>query len=178
MKRNKTPLALLILALLMVMLVSCSPKEAAPPDTAMNTASQKLVQKDQGPAQLPVRFQSPAYYTLDEQASDLLGEDTEDYEIKVGANITSTQGPQPLWDILKRLVSLKGMNVGWASDVNQNALVDVDINATDNFFDAIDNMLRQVDYYHEVEGNTIIVKFKETRTYHLPLPKTKVEPWQ
>ena len=66
--------------------------------------------------------------------------------------ITSTRGPQPLWDIIKRLATLKNMNVSWASDVDKNVLVDVNINANDDFYSALDNMLRQVDYYHEMAG--------------------------
>lgn len=175
MKRNNSRLTLLLLAALMILLVSCVKKESQPPANDAKATSDSVVAeaKQQEPTQLPVRFQSPTYYAQDEQASDLLGEDTEDYEIKVGANITSTRGPQPLWDILKRLANLKGMSVSWASDVDQNVLVDVDISADDGFFDAIDNMLRQVDYFHEVKGNTIIVKYRETRRYHIAIPFMK-----
>ena len=115
------------------------------------------------PAQLPVRFQSPGYVTSKEGGDADLGENAEEYQIKVGATIRSTAGPQPLWDVLKRLANLKGMTISWASDVNQNALVDVDISADDHFFEAIDNLLRQVDYFHELKGKTIIVKYKETK---------------
>jgi general secretion pathway protein D/MSHA biogenesis protein MshL len=101
---------------------------------------------------------------IDEEASSTL---------KVGASIRSTRGPQPLWDILKRLAALKKMNVSWASDVDQNVLVDVDINASDDFYGSIDNLLRQVDYFHEMEGNTIVVKYKETRRFHVAMPFSK-----
>ena len=94
----------------------------------------------------------------------------EETSLKVGATIKSTRGPQPLWDILKRLVALKKMNVSWASDVDQNVLVDVDINANDDFYEAVDNLLRQVDYFHEVQGNTIIVNYKETRQFRIAMP--------
>lgn len=172
MKRNNSRLALILFALLAVMPVSCVNQETATPSNEAKTdplpapAPEKIAE----PTQLPVRFQNPSYFIQDEQATDDLGANPDDYQIKVGANITSTQGPQPLWDILKRLASLKDMNVSWASDVNQNALVDVDINADDNFFDAIDNLLRQLDYYHLIEGNTIVVNYKETKNYHIPLP--------
>jgi general secretion pathway protein D/MSHA biogenesis protein MshL len=62
------------------------------------------------------------------------------------------------------------MNVSWASDVDQNVLVDVDINAGDDFYESIDNLLRQVDYFHVMQGNTIIVKYKETRQFRIAMP--------
>jgi general secretion pathway protein D/MSHA biogenesis protein MshL len=74
---------------------------------------------------------------------------------------------------MKRLAALKEMNVSWASDVDQNVLVDVNISAQDDFFLAIDNLLRQVDYYHEAQGSTIIVKYKETRQFHIAMPFLK-----
>ncbi len=162
--------------LLLLLLCSCSAgtknsaRESVSPPPPVAAASGKS--KDEA-RQLPVRFQRPAYVTEDKMADPELKDVTGEYEIKVGANITSTRGPQPLWDILKRLANLKGMNVSWASDVNQNALVDVDINADDGFFTAIDNLLRQVDYYHEVMGKTIVVKYKETKRFHLALPFMK-----
>ncbi|GAB4340621.1 MAG: hypothetical protein Kow0089_14380 [Desulfobulbaceae bacterium] len=173
MKRNTTRLALTLIAFLSVMLVSCVNQETTTPSNEAKAPAPTAKKKETGPAQLPVRFQTPAYFTQDEQASAVLDEDTEDYQIKVGANITSTKGPQPLWDILKRVANLKGMSVSWASDVDQNVLVDVDISADDNFFEAIDNMLRQVDYFHEVQDNVIIVKYRETRNYNIPVPYMK-----
>ncbi len=65
------------------------------------------------------------------------------------------------------------MTVSWASDVDKNVLVDVNIGADDDFYLAIDNLLRQVDYYHEREGSTIVVRYKETRQFHLAMPFTK-----
>jgi general secretion pathway protein D/MSHA biogenesis protein MshL len=65
------------------------------------------------------------------------------------------------------------MNVSWASDVDKNVLVDVDINANDDFYGALDNMLRQVDYFHEMNDNTIVIKFKETRQFQIAMPFTK-----
>jgi general secretion pathway protein D/MSHA biogenesis protein MshL len=125
------------------------------------------------PAQLPARYQSPGYLVAREDSEADLGEEAEEYQIKVGATIRSTGGPQPLWDVLKRLAGLKGMTVSWASDVNQNALVDVDISSEDDFFAAIDNLLRQVDYFHEVKGKTIIVRYRETRVYQVGVPAMK-----
>jgi general secretion pathway protein D/MSHA biogenesis protein MshL len=71
---------------------------------------------------------------------------------------------------MKGLASLHNMNVSWASDVDQYVYIDVDISANDDFFVALENMLRQVDYFYELKGNTIIVKFKETRKFHVALP--------
>jgi general secretion pathway protein D/MSHA biogenesis protein MshL len=65
------------------------------------------------------------------------------------------------------------MNVSWSSDVDKNVLVDVDINANDDFYEALDNMLRQVDYFHEMVGNTIVIKYKETRQFQIAMPFTK-----
>jgi MSHA type pilus biogenesis protein MshL len=123
------------------------------------------------PSVLPVRYQT-ASYLVDEDAQENIAV-AEESKLKVGARITSTKGPQPLWDILKRLAALKGMNVSWASDVDQNVLVDVDINANDDFYEAVENMLRQVDYFHEMQGSTIIVKYKETRRFQIAMPFTK-----
>jgi MSHA type pilus biogenesis protein MshL len=175
MKRNNTRLALALLAVIMMLTMSCAKKENTPPvdGAGADPGAAAAEAKSTDPVQLPVRFQVPSYFAQDELATDMLEEDTEDYEIKVGANITSTKGPQPLWDILKRLANLRGMNVSWSSDVDQNVLVDVDISADDSFFGAIDNMLRQVDYFHEVKGNTIVVKYRETRKYHVAIPYMK-----
>ncbi|MDH5299278.1 MAG: pilus (MSHA type) biogenesis protein MshL, partial [Desulfobulbaceae bacterium] len=64
----------------------------------------------------------------------------------------------------------KSMNISWASDVDASTLVDVDIRAEDDFFQALDHLLRQKDYFHEVQGNTIVVKYKETRKFHVAMP--------
>ena len=178
MKFTKSQLALNFLVLLMFMLVSCVNKDTNKQPTNDAQASPDPViaeEKQPEPVQLPVRFQQPGYFTQDEQASDVLDEDAEDYEMKVGANISSTKGPQPLWDILKRVANLKGMSVSWASDVDQNVLVDVDISANDGFFEAIDNMLRQVDYFHEVKGESIVVRYRETKQFHISIPYMKGE---
>jgi general secretion pathway protein D/MSHA biogenesis protein MshL len=123
------------------------------------------------PASLPVRYQTASYVVDRDEAEEI--SIAEESTLKVGARITSTRGPQPLWDIVKRLASLKGMNVSWASDVDRNVLVDVDINANDDFYEALDNMLRQVDYFHEMSNNTIVIKFKETKQFQIAMPFTK-----
>lgn len=180
MKRNNSLRALCILVFLLIFLASCAKQESVAPDAAKAPTEEVLAEAKQPPApepgataQLPVRYQTASYFTQDEKASDMLGEDAEDYVLKVGANISSTKGPQPLWDILKRLANLKGMTVSWASDVDQNVLVDVNISAEDNFYDAIDNLLRQVDYFHELKDNAIIVKYRETKKFNIAIPNMK-----
>jgi general secretion pathway protein D/MSHA biogenesis protein MshL len=120
---------------------------------------------------LPVRFQKPSYLIKDIGISDDAAEsEDEALTLKVGADITTTEGAVPLRDIMKQLASLHNMNVSWASDVDQYVYIDVDIRADDDFFNALDNMLRQVDYFYEMQDNTIIIKFKETRKFHVALP--------
>ena len=133
------------------------------------TATQSSTQ----PLQLPVRYQKPGFVVASADEDGAIDKAGEEFALKVGANITSTKGPQPLWDIVKRLANLKGMSVSWASDVDQTLLVDVNIKADDNFFDALDNLLRQVDYFHEVEGNTIVIHYRETKRFYISLPNMK-----
>lgn len=172
-----------VVGLLLLMLSGCATTapqkaEAAAANTVAVTGAPQEVAADiqlppAAPAAkdkaLPVRFQNPSYIVKDVS----LGDDSKGGDaiaITVGADITSSTGPVALRDIMKRIAGLKGMNVSWASDVEQQALVDVDIRADDDFFHAIDNLLRQLDYYHEVEGNTIVVKYKQTRKFHLAMP--------
>ncbi len=171
--------SLLTISLCILMLagsVGCSRKEAqtkpAPP-TAAETAVKEAAKAAENPKQLPVRYQQPAYIAATETADNALQQQDEHYAVKVGANISSTKGPQPLWDIMKRLANLRGMSVSWASDVDKDVLVDVNIRAEDDFFKAVDNLLRQVGYFHEVKDNTIIVRFKVTRQYHVSIPAMK-----
>lgn len=162
------------LLLLSLSLSSClrnAPPSESGMDSQVNTTPTAQAPKASMPTALPVKYQT-ASYVVEKTAKEDLATD-EESKIKVGARITSTRGPQPLWDIVKRLAALKRMNVSWASDVDKNVLVDVDINANDDFFEALDNMLRQVDYFHEVEGNTIVVKYKETRQFQIAMPFTK-----
>lgn len=165
------------LLLLLPLLASCLKEKqsadlAAPPESTTNVVEQNLTATSaQQQAALPVRYQSPSYVVDKKPEKDPTI--AEEARMKVEARISSTKGPQPLWDIMKRLAALKGMNVSWASDVDQNVLVDVNINANDDYFAAIDNLLRQVDYYHEVQGSTIVVKYKETRQFHIAMPFIK-----
>lgn len=123
--------------------------------------------------QLPVRFQKPAYMLGETSAQNIGPGNAEGITIPIGADISSNTGPVALRDIMKRLAALKGMNISWASDVDQMAVVDVDIRAEDDFFKSLDNILRQKDYFHEVQGNTIVVKYRETRKFHVAMPFVK-----
>ena len=127
-------------------------------------------QAEDMPTALPVRFQKPSYLIKDTGFGEEAAREDSELALKVGADISTTTGPVPLRDIMKSLGSLHNMNVSWASDVDQYVYIDVDIRANDDFFIAIDNMLRQVDYFYELKGNTIIVKFKETKKFHVALP--------
>lgn len=159
--------------LLILLLSSCGEKKEQADEQAMTepAAKETVAQKDEKPV-LPMQYQRPAYMIGDELQMPTEGE-ADDVAIRVGATIRSTAGPQPLWDIMKRLAAMKDMNVSWESDVDQDVLVDVDISANDDFFKAIDNLLRQVDYFHAIDGNTIVVKYKETRRYQIGMPFTK-----
>jgi len=174
----KNCLVALCLALLLSSITSCGAKKQAknqgnsePPPVAESMAAPTPSQ----PAQLPVRYQSPGFVAVNDTASDTLGEKSDEYQIKVGATIKSTGGLLPLENILNRLANLKGMTVSWASDVNQYAQVNVNISADDNFFNAIDNLLRQVDFFHEVKGKTIFVRNKDTKVYQVGVPSMKGE---
>ncbi len=166
--------------LLLTNVFACSPSAQAPMDRESAASQPEQVKASATPitsqkdseisSQLPVRFQSPSYSLNNEStAGDLLGTE-EEFTVKVGADISSTSGSVVLRDIMKKLAALKNMNVSWASDVDQYSYVDVDIRADDDFFKSIDNLLRQRDYFHEVHGNTIIVKYKETRKFHVAMP--------
>jgi len=166
--------------LLLTNVFACSPTAQAPMDRESATSQPEQVKAAVTPVaeqnesgistQLPVRYQNPSFTINKESSAENVLGGEEEFIVKVGADITSTTGPVVLRDIMKKLAALKGMNVSWASDVDQYSYVDVDIRADDDFFKAIDNLLRQRDYFHEVHGNTIVVKYKETRKYHVAMP--------
>ena len=122
--------------------------------------------------QLPLYYRSPSWSapTRRRDGSEITAEES---DLKVGVSIRSARGPQPLRAILKRLAALKGMNVSWASDVDRTTLVDVDISADDSFCVSVENLLRQAGYFHEISDNTIIVRYRETRSFHIAMPFTK-----
>ncbi|MCI5130957.1 MAG: hypothetical protein D3904_05395 [Candidatus Electrothrix sp. EH2] len=122
------------------------------------------------PSLLPQRFQRAGYVINDDETNAMLDSDASDeFQLKVGADIT-THEPITLREAMKALVRNKNMSLSWASDVNQDLLVDVDVTADDNFYEAIDNMLRQLDYFHEVKGSTLIIKYRETKQYQVAMP--------
>ncbi|MBM1000801.1 MAG: pilus (MSHA type) biogenesis protein MshL [Desulfofustis sp. PB-SRB1] len=174
MRRFRILLYSTIMVTLISLSLSCS-KNQPVPEVSESPAPQQTAQENNPPQPtssppivLPTAYQLPTYVVGNDFDEDLAI--TDEAVVRVGATIRSTRGPQPLWDIMRRLVALKEMNVSWASDVDQNVLVDVDINAADDFFNAIDNLLRQVDYFHEVQGNTIVIKYKETRQFKIAMP--------
>ena len=91
-------------------------------------------------------------------------------EMTVGANINTKNGKVALHKVIRSLADLKGMNVSWSSDVNQAALVSVNIKADTSFWDALNSVLRQVDYFYEYENDTIVVKYKDTQRFHVTSP--------
>lgn len=100
-----------------------------------------------------------------------------DFQIKeglpylpTGAQIFTNEGKVSLSKVMKELASLKGYSVSWADDVNQEQLVDVDIRPEDNYWDALNNILRQLDCFYTLREQTIVVKYKETKEYRLPIP--------
>lgn len=174
MKRLYLQAATLMLA--MTLVVSCSSsydqkKEAQSfldqqTAGAVSAESKMMDEVMVDSSQLPSRFQKPTFL-LSETGSFA---DNEEFSVPVGADISSNRGPVTLRDILKRLAVLKRMNVSWADDVDQMALVDVDIRAEDDFYLAIDNILRQLDYFYEIKGNSIVVKYRDSKTFHVAMP--------
>ncbi len=120
--------------------------------------------------QLPVRYQSPSYMLKGPSGAGGATTDS-DLAIPVGAKIAPTE-PKPLRLVMQELAKLKAMNISWANDVDKESLVYVTIMPEEDFFEAIDNVLRQLDYFHEMEGNTIVIKHKETKKFHIAMPFT------
>lgn len=165
----------LVCLLAVLLLAACQPvahhppaSEAAPAVAAHDTPSPATAS---GSPPLPVRYQTPSYSVAPLASGGMIAIDA---DVPVGADLTSA-APISLRDILKQLVVLKGMNISWANDIDQSALVDVDIRAEDGFFSSISNLLRQLDYYHEVEGNTIVVKYKKTSKFQIAMPFTSTK---
>jgi len=178
MKKNNRNLFVLFACAVICLLLNtaCAPAsktEAAPAPLAVQSASADNQGKPLEAGQLPVRFQNPSYMLGGKSAKDLGVGSSEGISIPIGADISSNTGPVPLRDIMKKLAALKGMNISWASDVDQMATVDVDIRAEDDFFKSLENVLRQKDYFHEVQGNTIVVNYRETRKFHVAMPFVK-----
>jgi len=162
--------------LLLLILSSCSSLQknstsqqdltANKPQTNPEISSSTI--KSDATNSLPVRFQTPSYTVGLESKEDLSRNDT--LQLKVGAKITSKGKPLVLRDILKKLAELKRMNISWASDVNQESLVDVDIKADDVFYLALENLLAQLSYFPEINGSTIFIRNKITKKYTIAMP--------
>ena len=173
--RVNFPLRFLCLIVSASCLLSCGgKKDISGTGTDAAGTAPPIVSSPPKPTQLPVRFQSPSYIAPNPSSGlGLTDQGNDEYQIKVGATIRSTGGPQPLWEVMKRLANLKGMTVSWASDVDQTVPVDVDIAASDNFYDAVSNLLRQADLFHEVTGKSIVVRNKATKVYQIGIPAMK-----
>ncbi|MBU2619879.1 MAG: type II and III secretion system protein [Proteobacteria bacterium] len=176
-KKTRNALALFVSAAISLLLISaCAPAaktEATQDPLEAKTSIAGKQSKTLESGQLPVRYQNPTYMLGETSTQNIGTVGAEGLTIPVGADISSNTGPVALRDIMKRLAALKGMNISWASDVDQMAMVDVDIRAEDDFFRSLENILRQKDYFHEVQGNTIVVKYRETRKFHVAMPFMK-----
>lgn len=152
--------------------LSCSsPTTATEKPTVTKTEEEKVTAQEVKSAALPVQYQKPAYQVGSSDKNEL---DTkaDDAVLRVGAKISSTK-KVPLREIMKPLASQKKLNISWASDVEQEALVDVDIKPDDDFYEAIENLLRQVDYFYEKQGTTLVIKYRDTKQFHIAMPFTK-----
>jgi len=167
--------SLLALFLVSFTFFACTPTNDSEKATAEaikpEAASAMPVTRDMTPPSLPVQYQKPAY-TIDSPGKDELNSQVDDAVLKVGARISSNK-KVALREIMKPLASQKRLNISWASDVNQDILVDVDIRADDDFYKAIDNILRQVDYFYELQGSTLIIKYRDTKQFQIAMPFTK-----
>jgi general secretion pathway protein D/MSHA biogenesis protein MshL len=124
------------------------------------------------PALLPSRFRQAGYLIneqTDSSSDGIASADLDRLQLKIGANI-ATREPITLREAMKALIRNKKMSLSWAPDVDQDLLVDIDVTANDNFYEALDNILRQLDYFHEVEGSTVVIKYRETKKYHIAMP--------
>ena len=134
---------------------------------AIDPLAEKPKEDPAAAAQLPVRYQSPSYKL---QSGAGAGADANaDLATPVGARIAPA-GAKPLRMVMQELAKLKSMNISWANDVDKEALVHVTIMAEEDFYEAMDNVLSQLDYFHEMQANTIVIRHKETKKYNIALP--------
>jgi MSHA type pilus biogenesis protein MshL len=163
---------LLAFFLLSLTLLACSsPTTETEKPVVTKTEEEKITAQEVKSAALPVQYQKPAYQ-VDTNGKNDLDSKADDAVLKVGAKISSTKRV-PLREIMKPLASQKKLNISWASDVEQEALVDVDIKPDDDFYEAIENLLRQVDYFYEKQGSTLIIKYRDTKQFHVAMPFAK-----
>ncbi|MGR0481906.1 MAG: hypothetical protein ACTFAL_11045 [Candidatus Electronema sp. V4] len=162
-------------ALPLLLLCSCvdkGKKNDAPPPAEAALAAPQQHRTVVEPSLLPTRFRQSGYMVSEEKdnnSSAGSGSSLDGLQLKVGANIT-TNAPIPLREAMKAIVKTKNMSLSWAPDVDQELLVDIDVTPNDNFYEAIDNILRQLDYFHEVEGSTLVIKYRETKQYQIAMP--------
>ncbi len=134
---------------------------------AINPLAEKPKEEADTSTQLPVRYQNPSYKL---QPGTGAGADVNaDLATPVGARIAPA-GAKPLRMVMQELAKLKSMNISWANDVDKEALVHVTIMAEEDFYEAIDNVLGQLDYFHEMQENTIVIRHKETKKYNIAVP--------
>lgn len=169
--------SLLAATLSLLLLASCASKEKKEPEEQdLFSAHEETQRTIIDPGLLPNRFRQTGYIIKEQDtSSSIVGKDIgalDSFQIKVGANI-STRDPITLREAMRALVRTKNMSLSWAPDVNQDLLVDIDVRADDNFYDAIDQILRQLDYFHEVEGTTVVIKYRESKQYYIAMPFIK-----
>lgn len=154
-----------------LLLCSCIGKKTEKQETParLSAADQRHQRTVIEPSLLPKRFRQAGYLINDGETDAQLDESSDEFELKVGADIT-TRKPITLREAMKALVRNKDMSLSWASDVDQDLLVDINVTADDNFYEAIDDILRQLDYFHEMSGSTLVIKYRETKQYHVAMP--------
>ncbi len=104
MKVTKRHMHYLAILLLLFFAASCTNQQAVVEEPIVpdeqTAASKNPIEKP--PESLPTMYQTPAYMVDSEDEDEAILSE-EETSLKVGATIKSTRGPQPLWDILKRL---------------------------------------------------------------------------
>ncbi len=176
-QRNIRLSVLICLSFLFMMLWGCAGKTPAPTaETPPPPKPERLAESKPSPPQEETKPQTifrpavqwkPSFSVKDVKVQEKRAKLP---ELKTGAALNTSGGKVTLSEVMKGLADLKHMNLSWASDVRQDALVDVNISPDDDFWVAIDNILRQLDYFFEFKNNTIIVKYKDTKRFYLPMP--------
>lgn len=175
---------MLLLFLIIVFMTGCvaskrglSNTPQAEPDTDASSQAKVQPEGQSGPHSIPASSRpsvswQPSFTVEDIQVKkSKLGLP----EMKVGARISSHEKSVSLREAIKVFAQLKGFTVSWNSDVMQNTLIDVDINPDDDFWTALENMLRQLDYWYEFKDNTLIVGYGKTVSYIIALPNVANE---
>ncbi len=165
---------LIVAAILLCCMAGCAQHTKGTTDPVRATAAQKEAKQllKERHANLSGRY-NPAItwkpsFTLKD--TPIEGRDNKLPDMKVGAEINTHGGKVPLYQVIKGLADLKEMSVSWANDVDQNVPVSVKIRPDASFWNALDQVLRQVDYFYEFTNNTIIVKYKDTKKFSVVNP--------